>query len=73
MSKMNTAQLREHRRRTDKYRSNARAKGGIIVYAMITTPEAVEAWNELKKVFGTNRDVIEDALITAYEQLQDKK
>jgi hypothetical protein len=56
-------------RRTQKYRDQARASGGIIVYAMITTPEAVEAWKGLKEVFDNNRDLIEDALINSYRQI----
>ncbi len=61
------------KRRTQKYRNQARAKGGVIVYAMITTPEAVTAWNGLKEIFGSNRDVIEDALISSYEHIKGGK
>lgn len=72
MSKPRTKeQVLSHKRSTQKYRNKARASGGLIVYAMVLSPEAVEAWHELKKIHGTNRDVIEDALITTYEQMKD--
>ena len=57
------------KKRTQNYRRNARAKGGVIVYAMITSPEAVEAWSELQDVYGSNRDALEAAIIDSYKNL----
>ena len=57
------------KRRTQHYRNKARAKGGVIVYAMITSPEAIEAWKELQETYGSNRDAIEAAIIEAKEHL----
>lgn len=53
----------------DRYRRRCRDRGGVIVYAMITNPKAVHAWKELQKLFGNNRDAIEDALINSYKEL----
>lgn len=61
------------KKRTQHYRENARKKGGVILYAMITNPEAVAAWKELQKIFGNNKDAIEDAILTSYEQLKDQE
>lgn len=59
--------------RVFRYRENARKKGGVILYAMLTSPEAIEAWKELQKIHGSNRDAIEDAIITTYEQMKEDK
>lgn len=59
-----------HAAYTRKHREAARQKGGLIVYALITSPEAIEAWHSLKKTFGSNRDVVEAALIDCHEQLE---
>lgn len=56
--------------RTQEYRDRARTAGGVIVYAVITDPQAVKAWGELKKIFGTNRDAVENAIIDCYEQME---
>lgn len=61
------------KKRTQHYRENSRKKGGVILYAMITNPEAVAAWKELQKIFGNNKDAIEDAILTSYEQLKDQE
>ena len=55
------------------YRKRAREKGGVIVYAMLTDSEAIKAWSELQKLFGSNRDALEDAIITSYEQIKESK
>lgn len=61
----------KHCNRTRKYRKRHRDNGAVIVYAMITSPEAVEAWKQLREVYGTNRDTIEAALIDCYEALKE--
>lgn len=58
------------KRRTHEYRNRARARGGVIVYAMLTCPEAIAAWKKLQEVYGSNRDAIEAAIIDAHEQLE---
>lgn len=63
--------MRAHRSNTQRYRDKARAQGGVVVYAMIVSPEAVDAWHELRKIFDNNRDIVENALITAYEELKE--
>lgn len=67
------AQVRAHRSNTQRYRDKARAKGGVVVYAMIESPEALEAWHAMREIFANNRDLVENALITAYEELKDNK
>lgn len=59
-----------HAQYTRKSRAKAREKGGLIVYALITSPEAIKAWHALKETFGNNRDVVENALIDCHEQLE---
>ena len=59
-----------HKKYVKAYRARQRRQGGVIVYAMITDPDAVTAWKELQKVFGSNRDIIEDAIITSYENIK---
>jgi hypothetical protein len=66
-------QVRAHRSDTQRYRDKARARGGLVVYAMIESPEAVEAWHAMREIFANNRDLVENALITAYEELKDNK
>lgn len=56
---------------TANHRQRARDKGGIIIYGMITNPEAIAAWNFLKEVYGSNRDCIEAALVDAHENMRD--
>lgn len=63
MAKSSTKQV-------DRYRKRLRENGGVIVYAAITDPKAIAAWNKLKEIFGNNRDAIEDALINSAEQLE---
>lgn len=62
-----------HKKYVKAYRERARRSGGVIVYAMITNPEAVAAWQELQKIFSSNRDAIEDAILTSYEQIKADK
>ena len=62
--------MNEMKKRVEDYRSRSRAKGGVIVYAMITDPVAVKAWKVLQETYGTNRDAIEAAIIDSYEQLE---
>jgi len=57
-------------KRVSTHRSRARAKGGVIVYAMLTSPEAIKAWKKLQQTYGSNRDAIEAAIIDSYEQIQ---
>ena len=52
------------------YRTRAREKGGVIVYAMLTDPEAIKAWEVLKILYGNNRDAIEAAIIDSYKELE---
>ena len=52
------------------YRTRAREKGGVIVYAMLTDPEAIKAWEALKLLYGNNRDAIEAAIIDSYKELE---
>ena len=52
------------------YRTRAREKGGVIVYAMLTDPEAIKAWEALKTMYGNNRDAIEAAIIDSYKELE---
>ena len=52
------------------YRTRAREKGGVIVYAMLTDPEAIKAWEALKILYGNNRDAIEAAIIDSYKELE---
>ena len=53
------------------YRKRAREQGGVIVYAMITSPEAIFAWHQMQLVYGSNRDAIEAAILDSYEQFKD--
>ena len=62
-----------HKKYVKAHRERARRNGGVIVYAMITNPDAVTAWQELQKIFGSNRDAVEDAIITSYEQIKGGK
>lgn len=55
------------------YRKRAREQGGVIVYAMITCPEAIKAWQQLQLLYGSNRDAIEAAIIDSYEQIKESK
>lgn len=52
------------------YRTRAREKGGVIVYAMLTDPDAIKAWAALKLLYGNNRDAIEAAIIDSYKELE---
>lgn len=52
------------------YRVRAKANGGVIVYAMLTSPEAIKAWHVLQKIYGSNRDAIEAAIIDCHEQME---
>lgn len=52
------------------YRTRAREKGGVIVYAMLTDPDAIKAWEALKLLYGNNRDAIEAAIIDSYKELE---
>ena len=56
--------------RTSKHRDIARANGGVIVYAMLTSPEAIVAWKKLQQTYGNNRDAVEAAIIDSYEQIK---
>lgn len=66
---MSQAKKEKNKTRQYHYRDRARSSGGVIVYAMITAPEAVAAWKKLQEIYGSNRDAIEAAIIDAYEQL----
>lgn len=57
------------KKRVSSHRELARAKGGVIVYAMLTSPEAIKAWKTLQIIYGSNRDAIEAAIIDSHEQL----
>ena len=59
-----------HAAYTRQHRAKARERGGVIVYAMLTSPEAIKAWKELQAIHGSNRDAIEAAIIDYYEQLE---
>ena len=59
-----------HAAYTRQHRAKARERGGVIVYAMLTSPEAIKAWKELQKIHGSNRDAIEAAIIDYHEQLE---
>lgn len=57
------------KKRVEHHRIKARANGGVIVYAMITSPEAVAAWKYLQSIYGSNRDALEAAIIDSFENL----
>ena len=59
----NAAYARQHR-------AKVRERGGVIVYAMLTSPEAIKAWKTIQAIHGTNRDAIEAAIIDYHEQLE---
>ena len=59
-----------HAAYTREHRARVREKGGIIVYAMITDPDAIRAWHYLQNMHGNNRDAIEAALVEYQEQLE---
>ena len=55
---------------TRQHRAKVRERGGVIVYAMLTSPEAIKAWKAIQAIHGTNRDAIEAAIIDYHEQLE---
>lgn len=55
--------------RVRKHRKLAQAKGAVIVYALITDPEAIKAWKQLQELYGNNRNAIEACIIDSYEDL----
>lgn len=59
------------KKRVEHHRIKVRANGGIILYATITSPEAIKAWKMLQEIYGSNRDAIEASLIDSYENLTD--
>lgn len=61
--------MSKSKKRVSTHRSRARAKGGVIVYAMLTDPQAIKAWQWLQETYGSNRDAIEAAIIDSYESL----
>lgn len=61
---------KSRRKDVQSYRDRARAKGGVIVYAMLTDPKAIEAWKDLQTTYGTNRDAIEAAIIDWAENME---
>lgn len=55
---------------TNDHRARAKANGAVIVYAMLTSPEAIKAWRVLQETYGNNRDAIEAAIIDCHEQME---